>query len=203
MPHHGRLGGFAAAPTSSECEADGRRYAHREDGEVALVIGPDAASIVREHSCSTVHYADCAAMMSWPDGARRLIGNDGIVLHLEPAMWAMPYQEIGALDAGVGPARHLPQPARDPASIPRPAAAPPAAAPPADGAGNVGEIIAIVLLGLVAAGLGLLTLLGVVVGIASGGAEALDWAFLGCMAVFTAMFATPVVMLLRRRRRRR
>jgi hypothetical protein len=195
--------GYAAAPTSSECEADGRRYAHREDGEVALVIGPEAVSIVREHSCSTVHYADCAAMMSWPDGARRLIGNDGIVLHLEPAMWAMPYQEIGALDAGVGPARHLPQPARDPASIPRPAAAAPAAAPPAPDGGNVGEIIAMVLLGLVALGLGLLTLPLTIVAIVSGGADSIDWAFLGCLAVLTGLFATPVVMLLRRRRRRR
>ncbi|WP_155369893.1 M16 family metallopeptidase [Catellatospora vulcania] len=195
--------GFAAAPTSSECEADGRRYAHREDGELALVIGPEAVSIVRSRSCSTVHYAACAAMMSWPDGARRLIGHDGIVLHLEPAMWALPYQEIAALDAGVGPARHLPQPARDPASIPRPAAVRPATVPPAAGdGGNVGEIIAIALLGLVALVLALTTVLLVAVAVDAGGGEPLDWAFLGCLVVFTGLFATPVVMLLRRRRRR-
>ena len=120
--------GFTAAPTSSECEAEGRRYAHREDGEVTLVIGRR-----RRASCAPVVLHGPLRGVRGHDelaGRRsRLIGNDGIVLHLEPAMWALPYQEIAALDAGVGPARHLPQPARDPAAIPRPAAARPVAGP--------------------------------------------------------------------------
>ncbi|MEV0460609.1 insulinase family protein [Catellatospora methionotrophica] len=191
--------GFAAAPTSSAHEADGRRYAHRDDADVALVIGPQAAGIVRPGSRATVRYDACAAMLTWPDGARRLIGDDGIVLHLEPALWAVPQAELAALDAAVDPDRHLPMPLRGPDAIPRPAAGRPTAAASRGGAANAGEVIAIVLLTLVAVALGVFGVAQAVAAIRTGGTP-LDLTLLGFAAVGTALFATPVVLLRRRRR---
>ncbi|WP_144125214.1 M16 family metallopeptidase [Catellatospora sichuanensis] len=188
--------GFTAAPPSSAHEVDGRRHPHREDAAVELVIGPEATSIVRPGSCATVRYDACAAMMTWPDGARRLIGDDGVVLHLEPTMWAVPPPDPAALDAAVEPARHIPMPARDPATIPRPGGRRVDA-----GGANAGEIIAMVLLTLVAVGLGTFSVLLAVIAATTGG-KPLDLSLLGGAAVGTALFATPVVLLLRRRRRR-
>ncbi|GAA1372698.1 M16 family metallopeptidase [Catellatospora chokoriensis] len=187
--------GFTAAPASSAHEADGNRHPHREDGDVELVIGPDAASIVRPGSCATVRYDACAAMLTWPDGARRLIGDDGIVLHLEPAMWAAPAAELAVPDTAVDPSRQVPMPPRDPATIPRPGAGRADA-----GAGrNPGEIIAIVLLLLVAVALGTFSVLQAVTAATTGG-KPHDLSLLGGAVVGAALFATPVVLLLRRRR---
>lgn len=190
--------GFTAAPTSSADEADGDRHPHREDGEVELVIGPAAAGIVRPGSCATVRYDACAAMLSWPDGARRLIGDDGIVLHLEPAMWAAPPAELAVLDTAVEPSRHIPMPPRDPAAIPRPGAGRADAAQAGAGR-HPGEVIAIALLLLVAVALGAVSVLQAVTAATTGG-RPLDLSLLGGAAAGTALFATPVVLLLRRRR---
>jgi hypothetical protein len=117
--------GFAAAPTSSPAEAAGRRYAPREAVAARLVIGPDAVGITRPGSRITVRYRDCAALLAWPDGARRLIGYDGVTLHLEPALWTVPEAALAAVDAAVAADRHILMPPRDPDAVPRTAAAVP------------------------------------------------------------------------------
>ncbi|BCJ70617.1 hypothetical protein CS0771_01610 [Catellatospora sp. IY07-71] len=111
--------GFAPAPTSSPAEVAGHRYAPRDAAAARLVIGPDAVGITRPGSRITVRYRECAALLAWPDGARRLIGYDGVTLHLEPALWSVPDTALAAVDAGVAAARHIPMPPRDPDGIPR------------------------------------------------------------------------------------
>lgn len=134
-PHRTGAGwaGFAAAPTSSAYESVGRRHPARDTADLRLVVGTEGVSIARPGSCATVRYADCAAMLAWPDGARRLVGHDGIVLHVEPTLWTAPEADLAVIDAAVDAARHIPMPPRDPDLIPRPASARPAAARSAAG----------------------------------------------------------------------
>lgn len=202
-PCHARAdwAGFAAAPTSSAEAAAGRRYPSLEDAEVGIVFGHDAVSVVNPRSWATVRYQSCAAVLAWPDGGRQLIGEDGIVLRLEPTLWAVPPQELAALDAAIDPSRHIPLPAREPDAIPRPQA-------PQTPVGTArrwtgGEIALMVLLGLPTVGFALMVLLFAAYMLVTDEAiEALDWQILACSTVGTALFAAPMVLIARRHRRR-
>jgi zinc protease len=85
-----------------------------------LIIGPDGVSLVQAGAASTVRFAECAALEVWPDGARRLIGDDGISVAIEPTMWRLPSDAIARIDGSVPGDRHVPMPYRPPDGIPRP-----------------------------------------------------------------------------------
>lgn len=86
-----------------------------------LILGDDAASLITGEPRTSVRYADCQAMLSWPDGGRCLIGRDGRSIDIEPGMYAGLYPKIIArlVDTRIDPARVIALPARDKSQIPR------------------------------------------------------------------------------------
>jgi hypothetical protein len=123
VPHGQAIGraGFIAAPTGSASAVEGRSYlpvGATKSGR-RLVVGDEGLSIVESLSIATVRYADCVAMLAWPDGARLLFAPDAVTVRLEPALWAMPGAVLASIDAAVRE-RTLQLPARDPGSIPQP-----------------------------------------------------------------------------------
>ncbi|MGC4109209.1 MAG: hypothetical protein QM747_02010 [Nocardioides sp.] len=62
--------------------------------------------------CRAMPIANVAALLSWRDGARHLIGRDGSILELEPREWARGKDLTKAVDAAVSPERHVQMPDR-------------------------------------------------------------------------------------------
>ncbi|GAB7041963.1 MULTISPECIES: M16 family metallopeptidase [Catenuloplanes] len=112
--------GFTAAPTDSARPVYGDRYPFRANRGQSMVIGPEGVSLQGDGGVVTVRYAEVAAMLAWPDGARRLIGFDAISAHLEPALFTVTPAAMAAIDAAVPPELRVAMPARDPEDIPRP-----------------------------------------------------------------------------------
>ncbi len=125
--------GFATAPTCSTATAEGTRYASRESGDVTMVVGGDAISVVTPEGPATVRYAECQAMLTWPDGARMLFGPDGVNVRVEPTLWYIHPETMLVVDARVPQPVVIPMPARGADAIPQPD--PAAAATPNGGSG--------------------------------------------------------------------
>jgi zinc protease len=121
VPGHHRIdwAGYEAAPVSSSGAVTGERLASLESPESHLVLGPDGVSAVSGEHAATVRFSECAAMLTWPDGARQLIGEDGMVVRIEPTLYKIDSARLARIDAAVDPARVVPFPARDPDSIPK------------------------------------------------------------------------------------
>ena len=132
--------GYAAAPTQSAAAVQGRRYRSRQNDGADLIVGPDGVSMVEVGCVSTVRFAECVIGMSWPDGARQLIGADGIGVRVEPTLFHLDASAIAAIDAGMPPSSVVPMPARDPGKIPQPEVPQP---PPAEAAPRSGGRIAV------------------------------------------------------------
>lgn len=112
--------GFVAAPTSSTAVVTGADYPGQGGLTQRLVVGNDGVSVVSNDSDEfvTVHYDTCAALLTWPDGGRQLLGADGISVRLEPTLYpGLPTQ---AVDQAVPARVRVELPARDPAEIPQP-----------------------------------------------------------------------------------
>ncbi|MET7418673.1 insulinase family protein [Dactylosporangium sp. NPDC005555] len=116
--------GFAAAPTTSTDAVPGHTYRALDGSGASLVLGADGVSIVEGECRATVRYRSCAVVHAWPDGARQLIGLDGIAVLVEPALFAAPADTTARIDRSVHPSIILPMPARRPDDIPRPSPAP-------------------------------------------------------------------------------
>ncbi|MFR9774767.1 M16 family metallopeptidase [Micromonospora sp. MS34] len=114
--------GFSEAPTTSEEVVEGTVHL-AVDGEAELTVGADGVTATYGEAVSTVRYADCAALLAWPDGARRLIGGDGITVHVEPNLF-VPTPDLTVVDDTVPRERHVAMPARHAESIPPPPATP-------------------------------------------------------------------------------
>jgi zinc protease len=112
--------GFAAAPSHSDAPVDGHRHPFRGNRSQVLVLGPEGVSLDDGDSPVTVRYAATAAMLAWPDGARRLIGHDAISVHVEPGLFAVDAAAMAAVDAAVPPELRVDMPARAPDDIPVP-----------------------------------------------------------------------------------
>jgi zinc protease len=125
---HGRSAdwaGYAEISRFSPSAVAGNRF---PAGNSHWVVGPEGCSVETPEGVSTVRFTECAAMLAWPDGARRLIGTDGRSVHIEPTLsTGVTPALIATIDAAVGPHRTLPQAARLPQEIPVSASA--AAAP--------------------------------------------------------------------------
>jgi zinc protease len=118
----GPVGGIGAAATV------GGGFAHRslEDPARILLVAPDRVSLGTPDELVTIRFADCVLVRAWPDGARQLVGADGLVLHYEPTLFVDGFRPPVAIDAAVRREVWVGQPARDPSRIPMPG---PAAVP--------------------------------------------------------------------------
>ncbi|GII23814.1 insulinase family protein [Planosporangium mesophilum] len=198
--HSADWAGFTAAPTSSEQAVHGQGYRSLEDDRVSLVVGAEGVSIVTPHAPATVRFDRCAANLAWPDGGRRLIGDDGITVRIEPTLYAVAPAALAAIDAAVPAAVTVPMPARRPEAVPRPT--PQSAAQPAKGRRleQALMIVLLVLAGIVACLAGLTT-----AGVASDAETSSDgvtWALVGFVWFFAALLALPAALIARHRRQR-
>lgn len=112
--------GFTKAPTTSDTVTAGTSYRSLEDPAAAVIVGDLGVSLVRDKVRATVDYDSCAALLTWPDGGRVLIGTDAISVHLEPTLYAGIAGALPLVDAAVPADRRVDLPARDPDEIPRP-----------------------------------------------------------------------------------
>ncbi|MFJ9628906.1 insulinase family protein [Streptomyces sp. NPDC101175] len=154
--HGAGWAGYAEAPTRSPYAVTGRRFeAVTKDGS-ALVVGDDGVSLTARGRdgadlAVTVPYRSCAAVLSWPDGGRRLIGTDGLAVAVEPGLYGVDAHTMATLDAAVPPHARVELPPR---SAPR-AEAPPArpvgestaAAPARRTGGQTAALVVLFLLG--------------------------------------------------------
>ncbi|MEU4424981.1 insulinase family protein [Actinoplanes sp. NPDC024001] len=144
--------GYTAAPNSSDEVVQGTAYPSLEDPALSLVAGERGVSMVGEGSAATVWFDRCAAVLSWPDGARRFVGHDGMQVSFEPSLFANGHALVPALDARVRPELRTPMPPRDAGRIPVPRPMPPQAPPQApdatgdSGGGTAGPVVTLVLL---------------------------------------------------------
>jgi zinc protease len=121
--------GFAEAPMWSEQTTDGGEFPSLQKKDFTLILGYDGVSMVSPHGVLTVLYDECVLMQCWPDGARRLIGADGVSVSIEPNVYDVPADTIAGIDELVPDARKAWQPVRSPDRIPqRPVPPPPAPA---------------------------------------------------------------------------
>ncbi|WIM97198.1 insulinase family protein [Actinoplanes oblitus] len=152
--------GYTPAPEGSPAAAPGAVHPSLERPDLRLVAGEQGVSLVDGDSVATVWFDRCAAMLTWPDGARRLIGDDGVQVHLEPTLFAGGPAVVAALDSRVRPGLRAPMPPRDPSRVPspRPAAQPVPSAParPAGRAGSVALLVVLSLVIVLCGGLGVL-----------------------------------------------
>ncbi|SCL38317.1 Predicted Zn-dependent peptidase [Micromonospora rhizosphaerae] len=197
--------GFVEAPGCSTHAVDGTAYRSKE-GDVELRVGADGVSYVAPDGLLTVRYAECAAMLAWPDGARQLTGHDAISIRIEPTLFDLHPAAIQFLDSQIGPERRVDMPARPPEHIPQPA--PPSAPTPAASAGAAdspainwsakGTVITTAVLAVLIGGLALLCTLGAALDDVDDPAGvsiliAVTW-------VLAVILALPFVRSLRRRR---
>jgi zinc protease len=117
--------GFVPAPTRSEAAVNGARYPMRNDGSHALVVGAEGVSTTRPEGVATVHFAQTAVVLAWPDGGRLLIGYDGITCPVEPTLYPVDEATVARIDRSVPPGTVVRMPARDPETIPQPPPPPP------------------------------------------------------------------------------
>ncbi|MDP9797906.1 putative Zn-dependent peptidase [Catenuloplanes nepalensis] len=112
--------GFTAAPTQSSRAVYGDRHPLLANRSQAMITGPEGVSLQGGGSLVTVRFGEVAAMLAWPDGARRLIGFDAITVHVEPTLFAGGPAALAEIDAAVRPELRVDLPARDPENVPQP-----------------------------------------------------------------------------------
>jgi hypothetical protein len=115
-----RWAGYEPAPHNSETVVEGSVFRARFSNEHRLVVGAEGVSLTGPDTAATVHFDSCAAALIWPDGGRRLIGLDGMVVEVEPTMFTGLGGALGDLDARIPAAARVPLPARPDDQIPRP-----------------------------------------------------------------------------------
>lgn len=130
--------GYARVPDTSEEAVNGRPFVPINDPSATLVIGVDGVTAVTSAGPLTVLYQDCQAMLMRPDGARTLIGSDGVNFTIEPTLFALPDGMLDIIDQHVPPERVVRLPARSPDQIPKPPPDPAGPAVPSDGGGQSG-----------------------------------------------------------------
>ncbi|MEV0896157.1 insulinase family protein [Actinoplanes sp. NPDC049802] len=112
--------GYAAAPAGSERTVDGLTRPALGEPRIRLVAGDTGVSMAGGDSVSTVLFAECSAVLQWPDGGRRFVGHDAVYVHIEPTLFPDGPALIADLDARTHPDLRVPMPARNPDRIPRP-----------------------------------------------------------------------------------
>ncbi|MYQ47555.1 insulinase family protein, partial [Streptomyces sp. SID4985] len=203
--------GYTAAPTTSPYTVTGRKFAELGAGGSALVVGSDGVSVKGPHGsgpecAATVRYAECAAMLAWPDGGRRLIGTDGMVVEVEPTLHGVDPATMAGIDAAVPRAAVVVLPPRQ--QVPRPESPATPAAAGSGGSGRPAQVrrtalqtVVLILFGLFGGLSALVSLLFTAFGYdAEYGFT--DWLItVVVMWGFTALVSWPAVRVLRRTRR--
>ncbi|WP_329518800.1 M16 family metallopeptidase [Spirillospora sp. NBC_01491] len=93
---------FRPAPTHSTVAVDGSVRTSPDEVQLGLITGPDGATVLTGPSMTTVRFDQCAAVLAWPDGARLLIGLDGMTAGVEPNLWSGGHNAVIEID------RHAP-----------------------------------------------------------------------------------------------
>ncbi|MGC9665563.1 M16 family metallopeptidase [Planosporangium sp. 12N6] len=198
--HRADWAGFTAAPTASERAVSGAGYRSREDIAQKLIVGPEGVSIVAPDAVATVRYDQCAAKLAWPDGARQLIGYDGMSLRIEPTLYAVTPAALAPIDAAVPASVTVPMPARRPDAIPQPDTR--QAGRTARKGGVIEKTVMIVLFvvaGLVACVTGLATFGGATDPESRSDSDL--WLGVGLFWFVAVMLALPAVLIARQRRK--
>ena len=120
--------GYTAAPTTSAAAVEGTPHKAHVFPDRHLVTGAEGVSVIDDDHLATVRYDACAAVLAWPDGARRLIGHDGIIVNVEPTLYRDAAGVVAEIDAGVPRELRVDLPARGTDEIPQPRTSPGATA---------------------------------------------------------------------------
>jgi predicted Zn-dependent peptidase len=112
--------GFTQSPRWSQSTVFGARYPAHDDSTTALVIGDEGVALVTERGTTSVRFAECTGYLKRPDGARLIVGADGIRVAIEPTMIAVPAEAMIELDQRIPAQLVIPMPARRPEDIPQP-----------------------------------------------------------------------------------
>ncbi|TPX05074.1 insulinase family protein [Schumannella luteola] len=116
--------GFSPSPRWSRGAVQGARYPRIGDPTTVVVIGNDGVSQTTPHGAATVLFDSCVGYLTWPDGARTLLGADGFRVSVEPSLHlGMTAETIAALDAAAPQGAVIPLPPRAPDEIPQPPSA--------------------------------------------------------------------------------
>lgn len=98
-----------------EPTGEGRRHSHVNWPADLSTFSVDQ-QVAEEVNGITAHalpIADVAALFTWRDGTRQLIGHDGSVLEMEARQWVDGQELAAALDATVPDELHVPMPDRE------------------------------------------------------------------------------------------
>jgi predicted Zn-dependent peptidase len=140
--------GFPLTPQYSEGGIAGERYPLQGSDVHAIVIGDQGACAVSPQGARAVRFADCQAVLAYPDGARILIGPDAMQVAVEPTLFeGLTPAVIVALDACLPQHLFIRMPARPESEIPHIQPRPDMAVPPQRGR-NVFALLTIGLLGI-------------------------------------------------------
>ncbi|MFI5497032.1 M16 family metallopeptidase [Actinoplanes sp. NPDC051859] len=116
----GDWAGYTAAPTTSERAVEGVARQVTHASERSLVSGAEGVSAIGGDEVLTVRYDACGVVLAWPDGGRRLVGHDGIIVSVEPTLHRDGAALIAEIDARVPRNLRVDLPARHPDDIPQP-----------------------------------------------------------------------------------
>ncbi|GIF41264.1 M16 family metallopeptidase [Actinoplanes xinjiangensis] len=120
--------GYTAAPAMSDTVPAGRVHRGRRDRALRLISGAEGVGVTGHGVVAAVRWDSCAALLSWPDGGRHLIGEDAVTVRVEPTMYRGADRVVREVDARIPERLRIEMPARDRDRIPQPE--------PASGAGT-------------------------------------------------------------------
>jgi predicted Zn-dependent peptidase len=89
---------FARAPVSATVAVDGRIHTRPDEPQLGLIVGRDGVTELTGPNMATVRFDECAAVLAWPDGARFLVGLDGMTAGIEPNLWRAGADAVAAID---------------------------------------------------------------------------------------------------------
>ncbi|WP_326560078.1 insulinase family protein [Micromonospora sp. NBC_01796] len=191
--------GFAEAPTRSTHALPGTSYTSI-DGNGELRFGPDGVSYLGPGGPLSVPYTETAAMLAWPDGARQVIGLDGIGMRIEPTLFQLHPDTVRMLDHRIPVSLRVDMPARAPEAIPVPGPVQPVAKPPLRPYGWL-AVVGLVLSGIATVGVGGFALLMTLGAFVTEEADAFIWGLVVFSWILTATVALPIFLIHRHRRR--
>ncbi|WP_433793379.1 insulinase family protein [Actinoplanes sp. CA-252034] len=116
--------GYTAAPAMSDTVPPGRVHRGRRDRALRLISGDEGVGVTGHGVVAAVRWDSCAALLAWPDGGRRLIGEDAVTVRVEPTLYRGADRVVREVDARVPERLRIEMPPRDRDDIPQPEPAP-------------------------------------------------------------------------------
>jgi hypothetical protein len=117
-------GRFQPIPPWSEERLDGRTLKLRGSASARptrLIVAPEGITMVIDSTrVLTIRYDQCAALLTWTDGSRTFVANDGSRIHLRPADWSKGEAAVQEIDSHIPKDRYVPlgdRPKPDPAAL--------------------------------------------------------------------------------------